>query len=458
MILGNTKKIHFVGVGGIGMSGMAEFLQNHNFIISGSDIKLSNRIKHLKSIGIKIYIGHKKNNITNTNLIVYSSAVPKNNPELLQGKKNKIPVIKRAELLGELIKIKDISIAVAGTHGKTTTSSMIGNILFEAKLDPTIITGGIINKFNTNNISGSGDIIVVEADEFDRSFLSLNPTYTTVNNIDLEHLDIYKNIKDLKETFIKYANSIPFYGLVAISNDSKYAKEIKNKINRNIITFGIDVKSDIMAKNIKYKKNTSTFILEYKNKKSKIELIIPGKHNVYNALSAISICISIGVKIDHIKKGLKKFNGVRRRFEMKYYNKTKNINFIDDYAHHPSEIESTLESIKSGWPSKRIIAIFQPHLYSRTKSFYKEFAKSLLKSDINIITDIYPAREAPIKNVTSNLIIKELKKLKHKNTYLIKKESISKKINKIVLKNDLIITMGAGDIYKSLDEIYENIK
>ena len=456
-LFNNTKKIHFIGIGGIGMSGMAEFLNNHKFIISGSDLINSERVKHLTEIGIDISIGHNERNIKNSDLIVYSSAVDKNNPEIIKAKSKNIPVIKRAELLGELLKIKEISIAVAGTHGKTTTSSMIGNILFEAKLDPTIITGGIINKFDSNNISGSGNIIVVEADEFDKSFLSMSPTYTTINNIELEHLDIYKDINDLKNTFIKYANSIPFYGLITICKDSKHANEILDKINRNIITFGIKKKSDIMAQDIKYKNNTSEFNATLKNKQYKIKLIIPGKHNIYNALAAISICESINIKEKYIQQGLKKFNGVKRRFEMKYYDSKEQIAYVDDYAHHPTEIESTLDSIKTGWPKKRIITIFQPHLYSRTKTFYKEFAQSLMKSDINFITNIYGAREKNIENVSSNLILEELNKSGHKNSFLLSRNSVSSKIKKIINKNDMIITMGAGDIYKTLDNIYREI-
>ena len=253
-IFRNTNHIHFIGIGGIGMSGMAELLHNHGFIISGSDIMETERTQFLKESGIKISYEHNSQNITNSDLIVYSSAINKKNSEIMAGQKYNIPIIKRAELLGELIKIKEVSIAVAGTHGKTTTSSMLGNILFEYKLNPTLIIGGIVNKFNSNNISGSGNIIVVEADEFDKSFLSLSPIFSIINNLDLEHMDIYKNLNSLKKTFLKFANSVPFYGKTFLNGDCQNIKDIVDKINRPKIMYGIYNKVDLSAINIKYKK------------------------------------------------------------------------------------------------------------------------------------------------------------------------------------------------------------
>ena len=458
-IFGKTKHIHFIGIGGIGMSGMAELLYNHGFKVTGSDLCESERTKHLKTIGITIYEGHKKENISTNDLIVYSSAVKNDNVEIIRGEILNIPIIKRAELLGEIIKIKDISIAIAGTHGKTTTSSMLGNILYESKLEPTIITGGIVNKFKSNNISGDGDIIIVEADEFDKSFLELNPTYASINNLDLEHLDIYKDLNELQSAFIEFSNSVPFYGTICIGLDSKYLKSILPKINRNYKTFGIYNNADIMAANIKYYNEKTSFDVIRKNKrKFKVKLSVPGLHNVYNALSAISICLEIDIKIKGIVSGLKKYNGVKRRFEIKYNNAyNKGIIIIDDYAHHPAEISSTIGAIKTGWPTKKILSIFQPHLFSRTKDFYKDFAISLNESDKNIILPIYPAREKPIKNVTSQLILEELNKLGHNNSYCWDTNELYKNIKNIVENDTAIITMGAGDIYKSIKKIYLNI-
>ena len=460
-IFGETKHMHFIGIGGIGMSGMAELLFTHGFTITGSDILESERVKHLKSIGIDVYIGHNQKNIDKCDLVVYSSAIDKNhNLEISASKKLNIPIIKRAELLGEMIKLKKISIAVSGTHGKTTTSSMIGNVLFEAKLKPTVITGGIVKKFNSNNISGSGDLIVVEADEYDKSFLSLTPTYLSINNMELEHLDIYKDLDDLKQNFIKFANSVPFYGNISLGIDSPYIRDILPKINKSYKTFGIDNDADIMAKNIIFKKFKTYFdVWINKSKKFNIELNIPGLHNVYNALSAISICLETDADYESIKNGLKKFSGVRRRFEVKYENiKEKNIMLIDDYAHHPSEILSTIQAIKYGWPNRRIISIFQPHLFSRTKDFYKDFSASLYNSDINIIAPIFPAREKPIKNINSSIISNELNNIGHTKTSICEdKDQIPNVVKKYIRKNDIILIMGAGDIYKSIEKIYEVI-
>ena len=458
--INQNKHIHFVGIGGIGMSGMAELLYNHGFIISGSDLNRSDRTKHLSSIGINIFIGHHTNNILGSDLIVYSSAIKKENKEIIAGEDKNIPIIKRSELLGEIIKIKDISIAVAGTHGKTTTSSMLGSIIHEANLDPTLIIGGIVNKFNSNNISGNGDIIVVEADEFDRSFLALNPTYSIINNLDLEHLDCYKDINDLKNTFCTFANSIPFYGKVAINNDSKFLNEINKQINKSKVTYGIDNKSDIMAEIISYNKNQSIFNItsNYYNNNFEIELNYPGKHNIYNALAATTIALEIGISESIIIQALKKYSGVKRRFELAYYNKNNNIILIDDYAHHPIEVKYTLDAAKSGW-TNRIISIFEPHLYSRTKDFYKQFANALSISDKIIITDIYGAREKPIGGVTSELIVQQLKNNNFNDVLYIKdKNNIPKKLIDLIYKNDMIIYMGAGKINSIINKSIELIQ
>jgi len=453
----NTNHLHFIGIGGIGMSGMAELLFNHGFNISGSDINKSERIKHLKKCGLKIFNKHDKNNIKKCDLIVYSSAIKKDNPEIKEGYKRNIPIIKRAELLGELINVKKLSIAVSGTHGKTTTSSMVGSILHEAELDPTLIIGGIVNKFKSNNISGSGDIIVVEADEFDKSFLSLKPTYSIINNLDLEHIDCYKDFKSLKNTFLDFANSIPFYGKIIINNDCKNLDTIVNKINKQKKSFGIKNKSEIMAKNIIFSKSYSNFkLIQNENDSIEINLNSPGIHNVYNALAAATICLELNVSLEVIKSGLEKYTGVKRRFEISYQNKNNEIMIVDDYAHHPIEVAATLNAAKSGW-EKRIIAVFQPHLFSRTKNFYKEFAESLSIADIIIITDIYAAREEKIPDVTSDLIINELNKKTSKVLYIKEINDIPHQIKKIVKNNDMIICMGAGSINKISIKINQEI-
>ncbi len=456
-MFGNTKRIHFVGIGGIGMSGMAELLHCLGFEISGSDQEKSDRTNHLQSLGIDIFIGHNSNNIINCDVLVYSSAVDVKNEELIHAKNIGIPVIRRAEMLGELMKVKKISIGVSGTHGKTTSSSLLGNILEISKMEPTLVIGGIVNKFNTNAISGSGDVIVVEADEFDKTFLQLSPTYSIINNLDLEHLDCYNNIEDLQSSFIKFANSVPFYGKVAICIDDKNTKKIISKIKRPIVTFGLSGDAYYKAKNIKYMKNQTTFDLHVDKKfQTKIILNIPGKHNIQNALGAIAISHELNLSILNIKRGLEEYTGVRRRFQI-----VNKFDFgtilVDDYAHHPTEVEATLDCARKGW-NNRIVAVFQPHLYSRTRDFHKQFAKAFLKSDITILTDIYAGREDAIEGVHANLIIKQMKKLKYENVfYVSNKNNISKLLKNIHKNGDLIIVMGAGDIWRQIKNISEEL-
>tara|TARA_B100001094_G_scaffold63284_1_gene59208 strand:- start:767 stop:2146 length:1380 start_codon:yes stop_codon:yes gene_type:complete len=454
-LLSNNKHLHFIGIGGIGMSGMAELLYNHGFKISGSDLNISNRTKHLEKYkDVKIKYNHEKENIDGCDLVIYSSAINKENLELQEAHKNNIPIMKRAELLGEIIKIKDISVAISGTHGKTTTSSMLGSILHDSQKDPTLIIGGIVNKFNSNNITGEGNIIVVEADEFDKSFLALSPTHAIINNIDLEHLDIYKDIEDLLKSFTDFSNSIAFYGKIAFNNDSKNINKIINKINKPKISFGIKNKSDIIAKNISFDEEKTLFEIYFSNNKKtiNIQLNCPGMHNVYNALAATAIAHELGINNNNIIKGLKKYSGVKRRFEIKYQKETM---IVDDYAHHPEEIIETIKAARNGW-KKKIVTIFQPHLYSRTKEFYKEFGYALDKSDVTIITDIFPSREKPIKGISSKLIFDEID---NENKYYISsKNKIVEKIQNIISKGDMILIMGAGDINSIIEPLKEKIE
>ena len=449
-----VKSIHFIGIGGIGMSGIAELLNNLGFKITGSDLMTSENVKRLESIGIEISIGHDSNNLKDADAVVYSSAVPLDNPEILSAINKSIPVIRRAEMLGELINLKQTSIAVGGTHGKTTTSSMIGEILEKSGYDPTLVVGGLVSNLNTNVKLGSGELIVVEADEFDRSFLALNPTIAIITNLEMEHTDCYKDLNDIENTFLQFCKSVPFYGTVILYADSDSLMRIMPKIKKPITTYGLSDGSDYQAKNIKYFENKSQYNLLYKNKDlGLVNINVPGEHNVLNSLASIALGMEIKVPLNLIKKGINSYKGVRRRFEIKK-NKT-NIFVVDDYAHHPSEVEATINAAKSGW-NKRIVCVFQPHLFSRTRDFYKEFAKSLFKSDIIIITKIYPAREKPIDGVNSNLILDELGHLGHSSTYSLENlNDLNNVLEKIVQPNDMVITMGAGDIWRYSDKYNE---
>jgi len=454
-MFGKTKHIHFIGIGGIGMSGMAELLHKLGFHISGSDLTFSERTNNLQKLGIIITKGHDAKNIINPDVVVYSSAINQNNSEIYAANKKKIPVIRRAEMLAELLKVKDISIAIAGTHGKTTTCSMLGSILTESKKNPTLVIGGIVNKFQSNTISGSGDIIVVEADEFDRSFLTLQPTMGLINNLDLEHLDCYENIEDLQNAFTHFANAIPFYGKLGICTDHINTTSIIPKIKRPTITFGINKNAEINASELCFNKNCTTFNVKVENENiGNFNIQLPGIHNIQNALGAITLSLELDIPIEKIKSGLSQYSGVRRRFEIKYQ-LDNGIIIIDDYAHHPSEVASTIKAIKTGW-DQRVISIFQPHLFTRTRDFYKEFVQAFQETDILIVTDIYGAREVPIPGITAKLITKHAKKNGHINVeYIPDQTQVSNKIQQIAKPNDIIITMGAGNIWRQCKNIYK---
>ncbi len=457
MIKEQNKKIYFIGIGGIGMSGIAEFLHFQGFKVSGSDLIHSDRTDYLSSLGIEINIGHSRKNIKNQDIIVYSSAVKMDNIEILESKNKNIPIIKRAEMLGELLKLKKISIAISGTHGKTTSCSMLSSILIEADLKPTVIIGGIVNNFGSNTISGEGDIIVVEADEFDRSFLSLQPSMNIINNLDLEHTDCYKNLNEIKDAFINFANASHLDGITGICIDDINIKDIINKLKRSYKTYGLSSEASIRADKIKYSGFHSSFkLFKDNNFIEDINLFVPGKHNIQNSLAAITIALELDISIDKIKEGLENYKGVKRRLEVKHQLKNGTI-LIDDYAHHPTEVEASISAIKESF-NNRIITVFQPHLFSRTLNFYKDFAKALSLSDVLVLLDIYPSREKPIDNVTSNLIYDEMKKKGYKNIFLNKDISLVSKVIKNTYKEgDIIITMGAGDIYKQNNIIFEAI-
>jgi len=447
MTFRKIKNIFFVGIGGIGMSGIAELLYNLDFNVSGSDLNNNDNVKRLKNIGIDIKIGHHSDNFNNADVLVYSSAVPMDIPEIIRARQKGIPIIRRAEMLGELISVKQTSIAVGGTHGKTTTSSMVGSILAHAKMDPTLVVGGLVHSLDSNSNLGSGDIIVVEADEFDRSFLALKPTIGIITNIELEHTDCYENLTDLQNAFIQYCQSVPFYGEVILCADSPAIREIIPKIERPMTTYGKSRDAAYRAKNLRFQENKSTYsVFRAEECLGEIKLNVPGEHNVLNSLAAIVLGLEMGLSFQTIQKGIYEYKGVRRRFDIK--GTFNDIMVVDDYAHHPTEVEATLNSAKTGW-DKRIVAVFQPHLFSRTKEFFLEFSSSLELADIVLITDIYPAREKPIPGVTSKLIYDILIKKMKNDCYLIPNlDDLESFLDEIIKPGDMLITMGAGNIWR----------
>ena len=442
----NIKKVHFVGIGGIGMSGIAEILIDQGFEVSGSDRALSEVTDRLKDLGAEVYEGHSPENLKDADVLVYSSAVTTDNPEVAAAVKRNIPIIKRSEMLAETMRMK-YGIGIAGTHGKTTTTSMVGLTLTEGGIDPTIIVGGKLSGLGgTNARLGNGEFIVVEADEFDRTFLKLTPVIAVLTTLESEHLDTYKDLDDIKSAFIEFANKVPFYGFVVICLDEPALQDIKPSINKKVLTYGVTAQADIRAVDIIHSEFSSTYTVNYKGEElGKIKLNVPGLHNVKNSLVAVSIARELGIEFPKIKKALEKFSGVYRRFEIKY---DKKILVVDDYAHHPTETTATLSGIRAGWV-RRLVVVFQPHLYSRTRDFYQEFGRSFLNTDVFICTDVYPAREKPIEGVSGKLISDITEKFGHKNVhYIADKNKVPEFLMSIVKDKDIVVTMGAGDIWK----------
>ena len=442
----NIKKVHFVGIGGIGMSGIAEILLSRGFEVSGSDKSLSEITGRLSELGIKVYEGHSPENLKDVDVLVYSSAVSRDNPEVKAAAERKIPIIKRSEMLAECMRMQ-YGIGIAGTHGKTTTTSMVGLTLTEGKIDPTIIVGGKLSGLGgTNARLGNGEFIVVEADEFDRTFLKLTPDIAALTTLETEHLDTYKDLDDIKSAFVEFANKVPFYGFVVLCMDEPALLDIIPQINKKIITYGLTTQADIRAINISHNEFTSKFTVKYFGKElGDIILKIPGLHNVKNSLVAVTIAHELGIDFKTIKHALESFSGVYRRFEVKY---NKEILVVDDYAHHPTETTVVLAGIRAGW-DRRLVVVFQPHLFSRTRDFYQEFGRSFLNSDVFICTDIYPAREEPIEGISGELIANAAKKFGHKNVIYVKdKNDVPRVLKDLKKDGDIIITMGAGDIWK----------
>jgi UDP-N-acetylmuramate--alanine ligase len=438
-----------VGIGGIGMSGMAEILLLRGFKVSGSDGALSETTERLQKLGATIYEGHHEDHIAGADVVVYTSAVKaEDNVETAAAIAKKIPVIKRSEMLSELMRMK-YGLAIAGTHGKTTTTTMTGLVVQSGDFDPTIIVGGRVHSFDkTNAVVGTGDIFIVEADEYDRTFLKLSPSIAVITNIDVEHLDIYRDEDDIKDAFVEFANKIPFYGAAIVCLDDPNVRTVIPRIKKRIITYGLNPQASLRAVKIESSAMTSVFTVVFNDVTlGTVELNAPGEHNVRNALAAIGVGLELGMNFEHIKTGIARFSGVFRRFQVKH--NSSELMVVDDYAHHPTEVKATLQAARKGWPDRRIVAVFQPHLYSRTQQLHQEFGMSFFDADVLVVTNVYPSREQPIEGVDGNLIARDASSFGHKTVhYIANKSELPEKLTQLVQPGDLVITMGAGDIYK----------
>jgi UDP-N-acetylmuramate--alanine ligase len=447
IILNNKRHIHFVGIGGVGMSGLGEMLLALGFNVSGSDRQSSSITTRLESIGARIQYDHKPELVHCSDIVVYSSAIRPENEELIYAKANGIPVMRRAEMLGEFMRMK-FSIGVAGTHGKTTTTSLIGHILYEAGKNPTVIVGGIVKHFASNAILGTGEILVAESDEYDRSFLKMFPSIAVVTNIEADHLDCYKDLDDIKQAFVKFMNSVPFYGAVVACIDESGVKDVIADCMRPLITYGLSSGAFYNARNIEFTVDGSRFGFYRRDEKiTDVSVPIPGIHNVKNSCAALAVACELGLDISKAARSLSSFTGVNRRFEI--VGKKRGITVIDDYAHHPSEIRATLAAAKNcGFV--RIIAVFQPHLYTRTRDFMEGFAKSLSAADKVVVTEIYKSREDKIPGVTSRTLADRIMAAGNTNVrYIEKKEEAVDIILPELKSGDAVIVMGAGDIWET---------
>lgn len=455
----HVKHIHFVGIGGIGMSGIAELLCNLGFKVSGSDLKKSSVTERLEALGAKVFEGHATENIDEADVVVFSSAVSEDNPEIVAAKKKGIPVIPRAEMLSELMRLKPYSVAVAGAHGKTTTTSMIATILGHAGIDPTTIVGGVVDTLGSNARLGQSDWFVVEADESDRSFLMLYPTISVVTNIDREHMNSYKDIDDVVRCFTDFVNKVPFYGAAVLCLDDPNVQAMIPQVKRKRVTYGLTVQADFSAHEIQYNSNFSSSFTVYKGTQAlgKINLPVPGKHNVYNALAATAVAIELGIDFETIAEGFKTFKNASRRFQIK--GEISGIMVVDDYGHHPTEIMATLDTAKRSSEERRTVVIFQPHRYTRTQDLMNDFARSFNNADVLFVLDIYPASEQPIEGVNSKVLTEKIKQFGHKDAnYIGDIENALEKILERLQEGDLVITLGAGNVTKLSEQILEALK
>lgn len=449
------NRIHFVGIGGSGMCGIAEVLGNQGYAISGSDIRASAVTKRLEAQGIQVFIGHQASNVQGADVVVTSTAVASDNPEVLEAQALRVPIVPRAEMLAELMRYRH-GIAVAGTHGKTTTTSLLSSVFGYAGLDPTFVIGGRLNSAGTNAKLGGSNYLIAEADESDASFLHLQPMVSIVTNIDADHMSTYDgDFGKLKKTFVDFLHNLPFYGLAVVCIDCPVVRELLPSIKRQVVTYGESEDADYRAVNIRQKGMKTCFDLEFgdsdgrKREQVQVELNIPGRHNVLNALATFAVAADEGLPHEVICEGLNQFQGVGRRFQVQghYQTEAGEVMLVDDYGHHPTEVAATIKAIRDGWPEKRLAMIYQPHRYSRTRDLYEDFVEVLSQVDVLLLMEVYPAGEEPIPGADSRSLCRSIRQRGQLDPIFISRpEEITTVLNGVLQEGDLLLTQGAGDI------------
>ena len=441
------QHIHFIGIGGIGMSGIAEVLLNLGYQVSGSDLKETEITRRLQALGGDIAYGHKAEHILGAEVIVTSSAVRPDNPEVLAARAALLPVIPRAEMLAELMRLK-YGVAIAGSHGKTTTTSMVANVLAYGGLDPTVIIGGRLDKWGSNARLGQGTFLVAEADESDGSFLHLSPSIAVVTNIDLEHLDFYKDMEHIQNTFLDFLSRLPFYGLAILCLDDPHLPSLIPKLKKRYRTYGLTAQADIQARDVIQSGLSTRYRLFSAGKDwGEIRFKIPGIHNVYNSLAAIAVGFELEVPFDRIQEAFDCLEGVQRRFQIR--GEFQGITVLDDYGHHPTEIRATLNAARGCWPDRRIVVVFQPHRFSRTKALFEEFTTAFYQADSLLLLPIYAASEDPIEGVDSGHLMEGIKEKGHREVRLISdRTGVIPSLKAILRPGDVLVTLGAGDVWK----------
>jgi UDP-N-acetylmuramate--alanine ligase len=440
------SRVHFVGIGGIGMSGIAEVLLNLGYRVAGSDLVESETTLRLRRLGAEVFIGHRAENLRDADVVVISAAVRKDNPEVISAHERIIPVIPRAEMLAELMRMK-FGVAVAGTHGKTTTTSMIATVLAHGGLDPTAVIGGKLNIFGSNAKLGQGELLVAEADESDGSFLRLSPTIAVVTNIDPEHLDHYRDIEEIKHAFMEFINKVPFYGLAVLCLDHENVQALIPQVRKRFVTYGLSTQANFRAEDVSYHGLTTSFrAFENNRELGQISIQMPGLHNVYNALATLATASELDLSFEVVREGLASFSGVQRRFQIK--GEFNGVMVVDDYGHHPTEIKATLSAAKRGW-GRRTVVVFQPHRYTRTRDLFKDFLTAFNQADLLFLTGIYPASEDPIPGVSVQGLYEGIKGYGHKDVTLVpEKTEVLERLLPRLNPGDMVLTLGAGDIWK----------